>query len=56
MPYKSKSQQRYFHVAESRGEISPKTVKEFNKESKGMKLPESAPKKKSRFKKLFKKD
>lgn len=40
MPYKSDAQRRYFHAAEARGEISPKVVNEFDKASKGMKLPE----------------
>lgn len=39
-PYKSDSQRRFFHAAESRGDIAPSTVKEFDKASKGMKLPE----------------
>lgn len=45
MPYKSSAQRRYFHAAEARGEISPETVKEFDKESKGKKLPEKVSKK-----------
>lgn len=40
MPYKSDAQRRYFHAAEARGEISSKTVKEFDKASKGKELPE----------------
>jgi len=40
MPYKSDSQRRYFHYAESKGKISHKTVAEFDKASKGMDLPE----------------
>lgn len=50
MPYKSDSQRRYFHWAESQGKISPKVVNEFDKASKGKKLPEK--KKPSRFSKL----
>lgn len=46
MPYKSDAQRRYFHAAEERGEISHKTVKEFDKASKGKKLPERKKKKK----------
>lgn len=52
MPYKSNAQRKYFHAAESRGEISPKTVKEFDKASKGKKLPEHV--KGSKFSKLKK--
>lgn len=48
MPYKSDSQRRYFHAAETRGEISHKTVKEFDQASKGKKLPEKV----GRFKKI----
>ncbi len=55
MPYKSYKQRKFFHVAEKRGDIKPSVVNEFDKASKGMKLPETAPKK-PRFKKLFKKD
>lgn len=40
MPYKSAAQRRKFHAMEARGEISHKTVKEFDKASKGKKLPE----------------
>jgi hypothetical protein len=40
MPYKSDAQRRFFHAAESRGDIKPSTVEEFDKVSKGMKLPE----------------
>ena len=46
MPYKSDVQRKYFHAAEARGEISKKTVEEFDKASKGMKLPERVGKKK----------
>jgi len=46
MPYKSEAQRRYFHAAEKRGEISHATVEEFDKASKGKKLPEKAKKKK----------
>lgn len=38
--YKSKAQQGYFHAAEKRGEISPSVVHEYDKASKGKKLPE----------------
>lgn len=40
MPYASDSQRRKFHVLLERGEISSKTVKEYDRKSKGMKLPE----------------
>jgi len=46
MPYKSNAQRKFMHVAEERGEISPKVVKEFDKASKGKKLPEKVKKKK----------
>lgn len=45
MPYKSNKQRKFFHAAEERGEMSPKVVKEFDKASKGKKLPEKASKK-----------
>lgn len=48
MPYKSDAQRRFFHAAEKRGEISPKTVKEYDQASKEKKLPEKV----ERFKKL----
>ena len=57
MPYKSRSQQRYFHAAEARGEIEPATVKEYDKASKGKKLPEKVKSSKfSRLKKMMKKE
>ena len=40
MPYKSEAQRKAFHAMEKRGEISKKTVDEFDKASKGKKLPE----------------
>jgi hypothetical protein len=47
MSYKSDAQRKYFHVMEKKGEISRKTVKEWDKASKGMRLPEHVkPKKK----------
>jgi len=39
MPYVSEAQRGKFHAMEERGEISPKTVKEWDKASKGKKLP-----------------
>lgn len=50
MPYKSDTQRRFFHYAESKGEISPKVVKEYDTASKGKKLPEYV--KGSKFSKL----
>ncbi len=46
MPYKSQKQRAKFHAMDNRGEISPKVVKEFDKASKGKKLPEKVKKKK----------
>ena len=46
MPYKSDAQRRFFHAAAKRGEISKKTVSEFDKASKGKKLPEKIKKNK----------
>lgn len=47
MPYKSDAQRRKFHAMAKRGEISKKTVEEYDKASKGKKLPErKKPKKK----------
>jgi hypothetical protein len=43
MPYKSDKQRRYMHAAAERGDISESVVDEFDKASKGKKLPESAP-------------
>lgn len=40
MPYKSDAQRRKFHALLRRGEISKKTVDEFDAASKGMNLPE----------------
>jgi hypothetical protein len=57
MPYKSEAQRRFFHAAESRGEISPKTVKEYDTASKGKRLPEKVKGGKfSRLKKMMKKE
>lgn len=49
MPYKSDAQRKFFHAALKRGEISKKTVDEYDRESKGKKLP-----KKVKYKKLEK--
>ena len=40
MPYKSDAQRRKFHAMEERGEISHKTVAEYDRKSKGKDLPE----------------
>ncbi|MGH6802586.1 MAG: hypothetical protein ACREC3_04375 [Methyloceanibacter sp.] len=40
MPYKSDAQRRKFHAMLKRGEISASTVDEYDKASKGKKLPE----------------
>lgn len=45
MPYKSKAQRRYFHWAAKKGKIPKKTVKHWDKASKGKKLPEKKGKK-----------
>ncbi len=45
MPYASDAQRKKFHAMESRGEISSKTVNEFDQASKGMKLPKYKKKK-----------
>lgn len=42
MPYKSEKQKGYFHANEEK--IGKKTVEEFDKASKGLKLPAEAPK------------
>ena len=46
MPYKSEAQRKKFHAMEARGEISKKVVDEYDKASKGKKLPEKVKKKK----------
>lgn len=48
MPYKSEKQRKFFHAAEQRGEISKKIVAEFDKASKGKRLPEKVKPKKSK--------
>lgn len=45
MPYKSKVQQGKLHAMADRGEISKSTVKEFDRASKGKKLPARAKRK-----------
>lgn len=39
MPYKSDAQRKKFHALLKEGKISKKTVKEWDKETKGKKLP-----------------
>lgn len=46
MPYKSEAQRKKFHALLAEGKISASTVAEFDKASKGKKLPEKAAKKK----------
>ncbi len=53
VPYKSDKQRRFFNV--NRDKIGPKVVDEFNDESKGMKLPEKAPKSNRPGARIFKK-
>lgn len=48
MPYKSDRQRRYMHAAAERGDISESVVEEFDRASKGKKLPETAPSSKSK--------
>lgn len=52
MPYVSKKQQAFFHTntAKEQG-ILPKTVKEFDEASKGLKLPKYAHKSGGKFRK-----
>lgn len=45
-PYKSDAQRKKFHVLYSQGRISKQTLDEFDKASKGLKLPERIKKKK----------
>ena len=51
VPYESDRQRRFFHAAEARGEISHKTMAEYDKASKGKDLPE----KKGKFQKAAEK-
>lgn len=46
MPYKSEAQRKKFHAMLKRGEVSRKTVDEWDRKSKGMRLPEHVKKKK----------
>jgi hypothetical protein len=46
MPFKSKAQRRKFADLLVKGEISPETFEEWNRETGSAELPERAPKKK----------
>ena len=48
MPYKSDRQRRYMHAAAERGEIKKSVVEEFDRASKGKRLPETVKKRKKR--------
>ena len=48
MPYKSSQQRKLFHVLEKQGKISHAKVKEWDKKSKGKKLPKRVKKKKKK--------
>jgi len=49
MPYKSEAQRKFFHTATARRKgITKKTVKEFDKASKGKRLPKRSKKKKTK--------
>jgi hypothetical protein len=52
MPYKSDAQRRFFHAQLGKGSIDAKTVAEWDKASKGLKLPERV--KKSPWVKILK--
>lgn len=56
MPAKSKAQLKYLNTAAVRGEVSQKVADDFNHTSKGLKLPEYAPKLNKLGKYLKKKD
>lgn len=43
MPYDSDAQRKKFHVLQKQGKMKKKVVEEFDRESKGMDLPEHAP-------------
>jgi len=45
MPYKSQAQRRLFHWLAGQGKLSPKVVEEYDRESKGEKIPEYVKKK-----------
>ncbi len=45
MPYKSQAQRRLFHFLAKQGKLAPEMVEEYDRESKGKKMPEYASKK-----------
>lgn len=45
MPYKSEAQRKYFHANQKRLEKQGVNVEEWDKESKGLKLPKKVKKK-----------
>jgi len=49
MPYVSEAQRRFFHAAEARGDIPKKTVREYDRASRGMDLPEKVETKKKKM-------
>jgi hypothetical protein len=50
MPFKSEAQRRYFEANKAKLEKQGVDVKEWEESSRGMKLPERAPRRKSRRK------
>lgn len=46
MPYKSEAQRKYFHANQKKLEKQGVNVEEWDKESKGLKLPKKVKKKK----------
>lgn len=48
MPYASQAQRRKFHAMLGRGEISKKVVDEFDRSSKGKRLPQRVRKKRNK--------
>lgn len=55
MPFKSKAQRRKFAELLVKGEISPETYEEWNRETGGKELPERVKKKKKKTRKTAKK-
>jgi len=55
MPFKSKAQRRKFAELLVKGEISPETYEEWNRETGGKLLPERVKKKKAKKKRKAKK-
>ena len=54
MPFKSQAQRRKFAELLVKGEISPETYEEWNRETGGRKLPERVGKKKAKARKTRK--